>query len=171
MQLASHGGMITANLQLIANVLDSPSSQSIRALLEDSKTVWWVDAHQEETSIVQYCETKLNTGSLSSEIVEADSKGASAMYIRYNQKQLKVPLSGRAQDRHIILFSLNRILEPDYEIRFFTGSPEVDALAFIALPIETWTLIENRYGAFVQKLFYRILPEPNLFTDSIAVLN
>src|SRR5436190_9617361 len=124
--------MITANLQLIANVLEAPSAQSIQTLFEDGKTVFWVDAREEEESIVQYVETKLGTGTLSSEVVDADTEAGYEMYIRYNNKRLKVPLTASPRDRHIAIFSINRILHPDYEIRFFTPSAEMDSLAFVA---------------------------------------
>ena len=159
--------MVTANLQLIVNALAAPTAQSIQTVLEDTKTVFWVDAREPENEIVEACETRLRTGSLSAELAGDHSE----MFIIYNQKRLKVPLTGSPQDRHITIFSLNRILNPDYEVRFFTPSGEMDSLAFVALPIETWWQLEHHYGAFVAKVFYKILPEPNLFTDHLAVLN
>ncbi len=161
--------MITANVQLIADALGAPTPQAMQAILEDTNTVFWVDAQEKEEEIVQACETRLGTGSLTYHL--PDSGNRNEMYIVYQQKRIRVPLTPGPADRHLTIFSLNRLLNPDYEIRFFTSSAGMDALAFVALPTNTWQQLEQHFTAFVEKVFYKIMPEPNLFTDPLAILN
>lgn len=143
----------------------------MQGILEDTNTVFWVDAREKEEEIVQACETRLGTGSLSCLLPDPSAGDPSEMYILYNQKRIRVPLTPGPEDRHLTLFSLNRLLDPDYEIRFFTSSAGMDALAFVALPINTWQQLEQHFTTFVEKVFYKIMPEPNLFTDPLAILN
>lgn len=158
---------MSANLQLIRNVLESGGEQAVEKLLDDRSTCFWVDWREEDDSIVRYCEDILETGSLSAEFIDVDTDEGSELHIYYKGRDLKVPLTFSPQDRHITICSLNEILHPDYEVRFFTASNGMDTLAFVPLPGTSWEELVKQYGAAVSEHFYRILPKPNLFTDPL----
>lgn len=158
---------MSANLQLIANVLESGDGPAVEELLDDRNTCFWVDWREEDDSIARYCEGILETGSLSAEFVDVDTEEGCELHLYYKGKDLKVPLTFSPQDRHITICSLNEILHPDYEVRFFTASNGMDTLTFVPLASMSWEELEKQYGAAVGGHFYKILPKPNLFTDPL----
>lgn len=160
--------MSTTNLQLISSVLDLDDGQAVEDLLDDRNTIFWIDWREEDDSIPRYCEEILQTGTLSAEFVDADTEQGCELHIYYDGKNLKVPLTFSSKDRHITICSLNEILEPHYEIRFFTASNGMDTLAFVPLPKSSWDQLEEQYGATLDQYFYKMLPEPNLFTDPVS---
>ena len=155
------------NLDLIIAALEDPSNESVNALLDDQQTVFWVDWREEDDAIPNYCESILQTGHLSGELVQVDAHPGFEIYVCYQEKRIKVPLTVSASDRHITICTLNHALVPDYEVRFCIASNGNDTLAFLPLPLTTWAELEERYGDRVGELFYKIAPRPNLFTDSL----
>jgi hypothetical protein len=148
-------------------VLVSPSDDDIRALLDDDSTVFWIDWRQEDETIAESCELVLRTGHLSGELAEVDSDDEYEVHLQYGDRRVKVPLSYSGDDRHITLCALNRVLAPDYEVRFCIDSNGSDTLAFLPLRCEQWAKLERRYGEAVARRFYRLAERPNLFTDRL----
>jgi len=137
------------------------------AFLKSKDAFFWVDWREEDDAIVEYCESLLETGELSAEIIDADNEHGFDMYIVYSNKRAKVSLTLSEDDRHITLCALNDILRPDYEVRFVIASKGSDTLAFVPLPSAEWQALERRYGKQVEKHFYRIAGKPNLYTDPL----
>jgi hypothetical protein len=148
-------------------VLESPTEEAILALLHDSATVFWIDWRQEDESIAEECESVIQTGNLSGELVEVDSDEGFEVYLQYRDNPLKVPLSYSADDRHITLCALNRLLAPEYEVRFCIDSVGGDTLAFLPLTCDQWAALERQYGEAVGQRFYKFAERPNLFTDPL----
>jgi|SRR5687767_5909026 len=155
------------NIQVVRRLLSQSDDQSVKALLRDEETVFWVDWQQEEETIADDCETILKTGSLAGELVELDRDEGYEVYFRYLDRRAKVPLTYSRDDRHIGLLALNEILRPDFEIRFCTDSAGADMLAFLPLPVSQWSALEEQFGDAVSRHFRRITPKPNLFTDPL----
>jgi hypothetical protein len=155
------------NLQLISQLLESPTKNLIQKLLDDQDTVFWVDWREEDGSIIDFCESIIQTGILSAKVIDVESDGGFELYIYYGYKQVKVPLSYSKHDRHITLCSLNAALKPDYEVRFCKASAGNDTLAFLPLPSSEWQALENRYGKTLEEHFYRFSFKPNLFTETL----
>jgi len=151
---------------LITAVLESGAPDAVEALLEAEQTVFWVDWRDEDESIAGYCEEILQTGSLAAELVENNTDERGELLFLYRHKREKVPLTFSRQDRHITLYALNRILEPDYEIRFCIASAGSDTLAFLPLAAIDWLELEDQFGEVVDQHFCRIAETPNLFTES-----
>jgi hypothetical protein len=87
------------------------------------------------------------------------------MYITYGGKRVQVPLVMSPEDRHIILYTLNQLLKPSYEIRVCDASKGCDTLAFQPMAADDWKDLEARYGEKVAKHFRPIEEHPNLFTE------
>jgi hypothetical protein len=155
------------NADRIIAVLESPSEEAILDLLGDNATVFWIDWRHEDETIADECESVLKTGALSGELVKVDSEVGFEVYLRYWNNRIKVPLTYSADDRHITLCALNRVLAPDFEVRFCVDSSGGDTLAFLPLRCDQWTSLERQYGEAVGRRFYRFGEKPNLFTDSI----
>jgi hypothetical protein len=105
---------------------------------------------------------------LSAKVVDIESPGGFELYIYYGYKQIKVPLSYSAADRHITLCSLNAALSPDYEVRLCRASAGDDTLAFLPLPTSEWQVREIKYDKAIQIHFYKISFKPNVFTEALA---
>jgi hypothetical protein len=154
-------------IHLVQAVLESPTEQTIRALLDDRATVFWIDWREEDDSIVAACEDLLQTGGLCAEFAEADNEEEEELTIQYGDRRVRVPLTYSEADRHITLCALNEALAPDYEVRFCIDSNGGDTLAFLPLSTAQWADLERQYGNAVQQRFYAIAAQPNLFTDSL----
>jgi hypothetical protein len=157
------------NLQLITNVLESPTDVNIQALLDDPTTVFWIDWKQEDVSIVEACERVLQTGTLRAEMVEVDKPGGYEVSIHYGDRKGKVPLSYSVGDVHITLWALNEMLKPDYEIRLNIDSTNSDTQAFVPLAPSEWEKLESKYGAALSRHFYKIEAYPNIITEPLPV--
>jgi hypothetical protein len=155
------------NLELIESVLASPTAENIQALLDDEATVFWVDWRQEDESIAESCETILQTGALSGELVNVATGEGFEVYLNYRGQRHKVPLTYSGADRHVALCALNDVLRPEYEIRFCIDSHGSDTLAFLPLASDQWADLEHRYGDAVGQRFYQFAASPNLFTDPV----
>lgn len=151
----------------VAAVLESPTQDAIRALLDDDSIVLWIDWRQEDATIAESCELILRTGHLSGQLVDVDSDEGFEVYLQYQDRRVKVPLSYSGDDRHITLSALNRVLAPDYEVRFCIDSYGSDTLAFLPLSCEQWAGLERQYGEAVGRRFYKIADRPNLFTNPV----
>ena len=136
-------------------------------LLDDRGTIFWVDWRHDDDAIPNDCESVLQTGQLSGELVKVPTAKGVEIYVRYKDKRVRVPLTFSHADRHITLCSLNEALAPDYEVRFCIDSNGSDTLAFLPLAASTWAELEQRYEQRVRELFYKISKRPNLFTEPL----
>lgn len=153
----------------VTAVIESPTEEAIRALLDDDSTVFWIDWRQEDETIAESCESVLQTDQLSGELVEVDSDEGFEVYLQFRDRREKVPLSHSADDRHITLCTLNRVLSPEYEVRFCIDSNGSDTLAFLPLECKQWSALESQFGEAVSSRFYKIAERPNLFTDQLQL--
>jgi len=134
-------------LNVVRELLSSPSADAVQAFLDDESTVFWIDWRQEDETIAESCELTLNTGSLDGELIEKTDDGS---------------------DYHVEILTINRVLNPDYEIRFCIDSDGSDTLGFVALSPNDWNALREQFGDLVDKHFYQIADTPNLFTDPLS---
>ena len=151
----------------VTAVLESPTADRIRAMLDDDTTVFWIDWRQDDETIAESCELVLQTGHLSAELVDGGDAREAEVYLHYRDRRVRVPLTYSDSDRHITLCALNHVLAPEYEVRFCIDSNGSDTLAFLPLPCEQWSAFERQYGEAIARRFYRLTDKPNLFTDTL----
>ena len=151
----------------IAAVLKAPTKGAIETMFDDKDAVFWVDWREDDGAIAKYCEGVLHTGNLAAAWVDSDSPSGCDLYISYKASRNRVPLVSGHEDRHITLCALNRVLAPEFQIRFCIDSNGSDTLAFVALPSAEWSELERRFGPAVSRHFYLFGDHPNLFTDPL----
>ena len=156
------------SIDALRKTLQTGTPAALDALMDDESVVFWVDWREEDDAIVRYCEQILQTGHLDAEIVEIEAEPGFELYIVFRGERHRVPLVIGAEDRHITLYSLNRVLAPEYEIRFCVASNGSDTLAVIPLRADDWHSLESQFGNKVQQHFMAIAEKPNLFTDPIC---
>jgi TM2 domain len=133
---------------------DSPLSKIWRD--DTDEVTYWVDWREEDDAIPEYCEGVLKTGCLSAECVEIEEEPGFAVDITYKGKVTRVPLVVGAADRPITMFTLNQVLEPDYEVRYLRASECTDSWCCVPLPTSAWRELEAQYGDRVDWAFTRI---------------
>ena len=133
---------------------DSPLSKIWRD--DTDEITYWVDWREEDDAIPEYCEGVLKTGCLSAECVEIEEEPGFAVDITYKGKVTRVPLVVGAADRPITMFTLNQVLEPDYEVRYLRASECTDGWCCVPLPTSAWRELEAQYGDRVDWAFTRI---------------
>ena len=98
-------------LNVVRELLSSPSADAVQAFLDDESTVFWIDWRQEDETIAESCELTLNTGSLDGELIEKTDDGSDyQVEIIYNTKRERVPLTFSESDRYLTILTINRVL-------------------------------------------------------------
>jgi len=107
----------------------------------------WVDWREEDDAIIRYCENILQTKALSAKSVSSnDDPLGFELIITYKGMNHKVMYPGEDADRDTTIITLNEVLAPDYEIRFFVVSGGGDTLAFLPLSAQQWAELEETFG-------------------------
>lgn len=160
--------------QFIAKLLKTSNhDEAVEILVDDGgnhgaeQFIFWVDWREEDDSIIEACESVLQTEELSGELEDADHDDGYDIYIEYKGKRKKVPLSYSPEDRHITICALNKVLQPKYEVRFCIDSHGADTLAFLPLSSAGWKHLEKQHGELIDRHFYKIQEKPNLYTDPL----
>ena len=142
---------------VLKKYIESESFEELSAL--NSQLIFWVDWREEDDAIVEYCEKCLNTGMLYTEMVYSGED----IFLTINYKGNV--FTEKIIDRDPTLIFLNRILQPDYEIRFCKGSDGSDTLAFLPLSKSEWLELENIHGKEkVNSLFEVINEDTQMFS-------
>ena len=80
------------NMEAVEGLLRAAHNPGASDAFPKSKDAFfWVDWREEDDAIVEYCESLLETGELSAEIIDADNEHG--MYIVYSNKRAKVSLT------------------------------------------------------------------------------
>lgn len=142
---------------VLKKYIESESLEELSAL--NSQLIFWGDWREEDDAIVEYCEKCLNIGMLYTEMVYSGED----IFLTINYKGNV--FTEKIIDRDPTLIFLNRILQPDYEIRFCKGSDGSDTLAFLPLSKSEWLELENIHGKEkVNSLFEVINEDTQMFS-------
>ncbi|BAP32491.1 uncharacterized protein CHSO_3454 [Chryseobacterium sp. StRB126] len=137
--------------------IETESFEELNAL--NNQHIFWVDWREEDDAIVEYCEKCLQTDALKAEM--AYSGEDIFLTIQYKDQTFRE----KVIDRDPTLIFLNRVLQPDYEIRFCKGSDGSDTLAFLPLSKEEWEELERNHGKEkLDRLFEVIHQDTQMFS-------
>lgn len=147
---------------LIEKLIISPGDETTKLLYEDGKEIFWVDWREDDSCIAEYCEYIINSGKLSSYWEE------DRLFVKYGDNLNEVQLTHTESDRHITLLAINRILEPEFEIRLVWDADGGDTGAFAILHSTKWQEYEQKHGLdTVSKAFLKLTSDLNTFTDPL----
>lgn len=116
----------------------------------------WIDWREEDENIIRYCEDILQTGHLSAETVDAENERGFDVVVTYKGEKTAIPYKEAAADRDTTIKALNKILLPDYELRFCKESDGGDTLCFIPLSKAEWMELEAKHKELVEQKFEKI---------------
>jgi len=161
----SHDELPHDKIMLLKTYLKGESSDFFYDILTKRYDIlMWVDWREEDDAIIRYCEDILHTGSLSAVVNDSDNKLGFDVVISYKGEKHIVAYPGKGADRNTTIITLNKVISPDYEIRFCEESDGSDTLAFLPLSSVQWDELENEFGAKkVNSLFPKISKDSKLF--------
>jgi hypothetical protein len=137
----------------IQTYLEAGTVSAFHELFEDDDIVIWVDWGEEDDNIVNMVADVLGLDNLSAKFDNATCD----LLITYRgvDNRIAYPEEGIA-DRDTTIIALNRLLQPEYELRVCNASRGSDTLALLALKAEDWSLIEHKYPAACVENFTKI---------------
>lgn len=115
-----------------------------KCLLNLKDILLYVDWDAYDDEIVANCERIIQTGCLSSKIVNI-CRNKYELTINYKGRNHRLFYPYNGSEREITLFALNNAIMDDYEIRFCNDSAGSDTLAFLVLPTEDWNTLEEEF--------------------------
>ena len=107
-----------------------------------------IDWREEEEAIVEYFAEKL----ADNDKLEAVWKG-DELWVVYNGKEHKLPLTISPKDRSVALSSLAVVLQPKYELRFLLQSAGGDTLSFLLLRRDEWGELARSHSDWLKEHF------------------
>ncbi|SDJ11359.1 hypothetical protein [Chryseobacterium jejuense] len=144
-------------IDTLKKYIETESFEELNAL--NNQHIFWVDWREEDDAIVEYCEKCLHTDALKAEMNYSGDD--IFLTITYKDQTFKE----KVIDRDPTLIFLNRVLQPDYEIRFCKGSDGSDTLAFLPLSKAEWVELESIHGKEkLDRLFEIIHQETQMFS-------
>jgi hypothetical protein len=173
----------------IHRLLREAPSEQMELALEDAAAFFWVDWNEDDDQIPGLCEAVLKTGDLAA-VWDDDSLSIARRGQRHPVTLTKSLLTSIANswvfasvswmlpfvrdlvywpgrgDRHATILAVNRALQPDYEIRYVTGSADGESAAFAPLAADEWATLESQYGATAVGAKFAVLrEEQNIFLE------
>ncbi|GAL63301.1 hypothetical protein [Algibacter lectus] len=123
--------------------------------------VFHIDWREFDDAIVEYCESRIQTGFLSAKL------NNDVLSINYDRNNFQTKIT---DSRDTTLKFLNKILLPKYEIRFCSITFPSDTLGFIILSSEKWGEVEKRVSKVkLDKVFEPIRENSKMFEREFKI--
>lgn len=152
-------------MKYIKNFLKNEDRESFDKLWENSTKLIWIDWREEDDSIINYVEKVIQSKKLIGKNEDADNKMGFNIIIEWKGKDYKISYPNEeGSDRDTTIKTLNKIIQPEYEIRLFMESLGSDTLSFVPLAKEEWEELEKEFGVEkVNYYFSKIDENSNIF--------
>jgi hypothetical protein len=115
--------------------------------------VLWVDHREDDENIPNLCELILQTGNLDACWA---GKGALDLIILFRGVVHRIRYPNGFADRDTSIIALNKILQPEFELRYCTASDGSDTAAFLPLTRKEWLALEMRFDDRLDRLFKKV---------------
>lgn len=134
-------------MEYIKDFLKNEDRESFDNLWEKEKKLVWIDWREYDEEIINYVESVIHSEKLIGKIENVDNKMGFDIIIEWEGKEYKISyLNEEGSDRDTTIKTLNKIIQPEYEIRLFMESLGSDTLAFVPLSKEEWEELEKEFG-------------------------
>ena len=148
----------------IRKYLKADLEERIDILWED-EGILWIDWREYDEEIIKYCEKFLQTGDLDGEAREAENDKGFDIVIKFKGKEYIIEYKGEGADRDSSIKALNKILSPDYEIRFWMDSIGSDTLGFFPKESKYWKELEKEFGIEKVRKYFSVIDENSRMFD------
>ena len=132
---------------------------------ENSQKLVWIDWREYDEDIINYIESVIQSGELSGKRKDVDNEMGFDIFIEWKGNEYKISYPNKeGSDRDTTIKTLNKIIQPEYEIRLFMESLGNDTLAFVPLLKNEWEGLEKEFGEKkVNYYFSKINDESKMF--------
>lgn len=148
----------------IRKYLNAELEDRIDILWED-KGILWIDWREYDEEIIKYCEKILQTGELDGEAREAENDMGFNVIIKFRGIEHVIKYPGEGADRDTTIKNLNKVIGPDYEIRFWMDSIGSDTLGFIPKESKYWEELEKEFGKEKVRKYFSVITESSKMFD------
>ena len=145
--------------------LKNEDRESFDNFWENSQKLVWIDWREYDEDIINYIEGVIQSGELSGKSKDADNEMGFDIFIEWKGNEYKISYPDKeGSDRDTTIKTLNKIIQPEYEIRLFMESLGNDTLAFVPLLKSEWEELEKEVGEEkVNYYFSKIDDESKMF--------
>ena len=152
-------------MEYMREFLKNEDRESFDNFWENSQKLVWIDWREYDEDIINYIEGVIQSGELSGKSKDADNKMGFDIFIEWKGNEYKISYPNKeGSDRDTTIKTLNKIIQPEYEIRLFMESLGNDTLAFVPLLKNEWEELEKEFGEEkVNYYFSRIDDESKMF--------
>lgn len=135
-------------MEYLKKFLENENKESLDNLWENrSKKLVWIDWREYDDGIINYVEDAIQSGKLVGKSENVDNKMGYNIVIEWNGEEHIISYPDEeGSDRDTTIKTLNKIIQPEYEIRLFMESLGGDTLAFVPLAKEEWEELEREFG-------------------------
>lgn len=153
-------------MEYIKSFLKNENRESFDRLWEDSPKLVWIDWREEDDSIINYVEKVIQSGKLKGKIKDVDNKMGYEIIIEWKGEEHTIHYPNEeGSDRDTTIKTLNKIIEPEYEIRLFMESLGGDTLAFVPLSKKEWEELEKDFGEERVNYYFSKIDESSKMFD------
>ena len=140
-------------MQYMKEFLKNEDRESFDKFWENSQKLVWIDWREYDEDIINYIEGVIQSGELSGKSKDVDNEMGFDIFIEWKGIEYKISYPNKeGSDRDTTIKTLNKIIQPEYEIRLFMESLGNDTLAFVPLSKNEWEELEKEFG--VEKVNY-----------------
>ena len=152
-------------MEYIREFLKNEDRESFDNFWENSQKLVWIDWREYDEDIINYIEGVIQSGELSGKSKDADNEMGFDIFIEWKGIEYKISYPNKeGSDRDTTIKTLNKIIQPEYEIRLFMESLGNDTLAFVPLLKIEWEELEKEFGEEkVNYYFSKIDDESKMF--------
>ena len=134
-------------MQYMKEFLKNEDRESFDNFWENSQKLVWIDWREYDEDIINYIEGVIQSGELSGKSKDVDNEMGFDIFIEWKGKEYKISYPNKeGSDRDTTIKTLNKIIQPEYEIRLFMESLGNDTLAFVPLLKSEWEELEKEFG-------------------------
>lgn len=114
----------------------------------ESDSLIWIDWREFDESIIKYFNEKLpDEDKIVFRCVKTDKERDIDIILEKNDVSSAIPYADECTDRDTTLRSIQKYLEPEYQIRWYMESLGSDTLAFCIGTAMQWKQLEDEFGA------------------------
>ena len=134
-------------MQYMKEFLKNEDRESFDNFWENSQKFVWIDWREYDEDIINYIEGAIQSGELSGKSKDVDNEMGFDIFIEWKGNEYKISYPDKeGSDRDTTIKTLNKIIQPEYEIRLFMESLGNDTLAFVPLLKNEWEELEKEFG-------------------------
>ena len=152
-------------MEYMREFLKKEDRENFDIFWENSQKLAWIDWREYDEDIINYIEGVIQSGELSGKSKDVDNEMGFDIFIEWKGIEYKISYPDKEGfDRDTTIKTLNKIIQPEYEIRLFMESLGNDTLAFVPLLKSEWEELEKKFGEEkVNYYFSKIDDESKMF--------